>query len=138
MMEHIASGLLIFYPMYKDIREQKIDMRAAGIFFLLGLILKTALGEAAVLHLFLGALPGLSSFILSYCFKNFMGRGDSFLILFVGILEGMNFCIRLLMVAGLCICIFSVLFLALGRLTRKSRVACVPFLALGYIGAWLL
>ena len=83
-------------------------------------------------------LPGLRFFEGMACFGGCIGGGDSFLIGGIGLLEGINFCWRMLAVSGVLVFIFSMGMMAVGKLRRKSKVPGTPFLALGYLGAWLL
>ena len=105
---HICSLIFILYPVYGDVRTQEIR------------------------------LPGVLSFLIGRLFGGCIGGGDSFLIGGIGLLEGMNFCWRMLAVSGGIVFIFSMGMMAVGKLQRKSKVPGTPFLALGYLGAWLL
>lgn len=142
---HLCSAGLVFYPIYEDLREQKISLFPAVCLIIVGMMVKIVSGsvgpegnmENAAAWIF-GAVPGIMLFIISRIFGNCIGGGDIFLITGVGLLEGIGFCTKMLAVAGGCIFMYSMGMMAIGKLHRKSKVACVPFLALGYIGAWFL
>lgn len=138
MITHICSAVLVFWPIYEDLREQKISIFPAMGFIVVGVLAKLAnMDDSAVIWLS-GAAPGILVFLAGRVFGKCIGAGDSFLIVGVGLMEGVRFCCRMLAVTGCGIFIFSMGMMAVGRLRRKSKVACVPFLALGYVGAWFL
>lgn len=142
---HLCSAGLVFYPIYEDLKEQKIPMFPAICLIIIGMLAKIAVGSVSLTEnmesaaaWISGVVPGIMVFLISRIFGNCIGEGDSLLMSGVGVLEGIGFCIKMLAVAGCCIFIFSMGMMAIGKLHRKSKVACVPFLALGYIGAWFL
>ena len=138
MITHICSAALIFWPIYEDLREQKISVFPAMGFIVVGVLAKLAnMDDSAVIWLS-GAVPGIAVFLAGPLFGKCIGAGDSLLIVGAGLMEGVQFCCRMLAVTGCGIFIFSMGMMAVGRLRRKSKVACVPFLALGYVGAWFL
>lgn len=150
IMTHICSALMIFYPIYEDLKEKKISIAPALCLMAVGMMVKAVGGglngegfsaggsEMGVAAWFAGLIPGILLFAVGRIFGNCIGEGDCILIAGVGLLEGIVFCGRMLAVTGCCIFIFSIMMLAFGKLGRKSKVACVPFLALGYMGAWFL
>ena len=138
MITHICSAALIFWPIYEDLREQKISVFPAMGFIVVGVLAKLAnMDDSAVIWLS-GAVPGIAVFLAGQLFGKCIGAGDSLLIVGAGLMEGVQFCCRMLAVTGCGIFIFSMGMMAVGRLRRKSKVAWVPFLALGYVGAWFL
>lgn len=138
MITHICSAALIFWPIYEDLREQKISIFPAMGFIAIGVLAKLVnMDDSAVIWLS-GAVPGILVFLAGRMFGKCIGAGDCFLIVGAGLMEGARFCCRMLAVTGCGIFIFSMGMMAVGRLQRKSKVACVPFLALGYVGAWFL
>ena len=126
--KHICSMLLVSYPIYRDIKTQQIQLFPGVCLILVGMIARVVSGDMLDAAWLIGGLPGV------VC----IGAGDSFLIGGIGLLEGINFCGRMLAVTATLIFIFSVGMMIFGKLHRKSKVACVPFLAIGYVGAWLL
>lgn len=138
MITHICSAALVFWPIYEDLREQKISIFPAMGFIVIGVLAKLVNMDDSTVIWLSGAAPGILVFLAGRVFGKCIGAGDSFLIVGVGLVEGVQFCCRMLAVTGGGIFIFSMGMMAVGRLRRKSKVACVPFLALGYVGAWFL
>ncbi|MDD3222409.1 MAG: hypothetical protein PHG07_08470 [Lachnospiraceae bacterium] len=137
-VKHICSGLLVVYPIWRDIKEQKIYIFPAVGLAVLGILADVFCGEIALKGWLEGLLPGCACFLLGRWGRGCIGDGDSLLILIIGVLEGVKFCLSMLIVSGMGILIFSIGALVSGRLHRKSTVPFVPFLAIGYIGAWLM
>ena len=135
---HMCSLLMVIYPLYSDIREQRINILPAMILTVGGIFLEVFGGRFDMKVCLMGMLPGMCMYFMGKLFGNCIGAGDGVLITGIGALEGSSFCIRLLAFAGICILAFSVGMLAFGKLHLKSKVACVPFLAMGYLGAWLV
>ncbi|MEI3267429.1 MAG: hypothetical protein V8R85_10370 [Frisingicoccus sp.] len=150
IITHICSALMIFYPIYEDLKTKKISIAPALCLMAAGMLVKAVGGglngeglsaggsEMDAAACFLGMLPGILLFVVGQIFGNCIGEGDCILIVGAGLLEGVIFCGRMLAVTACGIFIYSVVMLAFGKLGRKSKVACVPFLALGYMGAWFL
>lgn len=137
-VKHICSMLLVLYPIYRDIKTQQIRFLPGICLIIAGIIARVVSGDISNAVWLLGWLPGAISFLAGKLFGNCIGAGDSFLISGIGVLEGINFCGRMLAITGTVIFIFSVGMMISGKLHRKSKMACVPFLAVGYVGAWLL
>lgn len=137
-VKHICSILLVLYPVYGDMKTQQIRFFPGVCLIIAGIIARALSGDISDAVWMLGWLPGAISFFAGKLFGNCIGAGDSFLIGGIGLLEGINFCCRMLAVSGTVIFIFSVGMMISGKLHRKSKVACVPFLAVGYVGACLL
>ena len=136
--KHICSMLLVTYPIYRDIKTQQIQLFPGVCLILVGMIARVVSGDMLDAAWLIGWLPGVACFLAGKVFGDCIGAGDSFLIGGIGLLEGINFCGRMLVVTATLIFIFSVGMMIFGKLHRKSKVACVPFLAIGYVGAWLL
>ena len=119
---HICSLIFILYPVYGDVRTQEIRLFPGLCLIAAGVLARTAAGEISGAAWLLGGLPGVLSFLIGG----------------IGLLEGINFCWRMLAVSGVLVFIFSMGMMAVGKLRRKSKVPGTPFLALGYLGAWLL
>lgn len=135
---HICSLIFIVYPVYEDVRTREIRLFPGLCLIAAGVLARTAAGDISGAAWLLGGLPGVLSFLIGKLFGGCIGGGDSFLIGGIGLLEGMNFCWRMMIISGGLIFIFSIGMMAAGKLRRKSKVPGTPFLVLGYLGAWLL
>lgn len=137
-MVQICTFLMIFMSIYDDIREKKISV--------LPIVLCTMAGTGIQIYqqtfqwdfYLTGAIPGGVSYLISKIFGDCIGMGDILVIFCVGILNGWTFCLKFLFVSCICIFVFSMIMMILGKLHRGAQVACMPFFMLGYIGAWLL
>jgi prepilin signal peptidase PulO-like enzyme (type II secretory pathway) len=129
---------MIFYPLYEDIRTQKISMLPALLLIAIGILADIFNGNGDIRQWLYGAVPGLILFISSRLFGRYIGEGDCFLMIGLGVLEGIIFCGKMLMVSGAVVFFFSVALMAAGRLKRTSKVPFVPFLVVGYLGAWFI
>ena len=121
-----------------DVREQKIRWIPVTVSIGIGLIFRLCFNAFEWKTACMGMFPGVISFLVSKACNECIGAGDSLLILGIGLLHGFSFCIKVVLNTCICIFFFSVIMLFIGRLHRKSQVACMPFLFLGYLGAWLL
>lgn len=138
MIKHICSGLIVTYPIYRDMQERKINLFPAVCLTVIGLAAEIINGNFTGGVLVQGILPGLACFGIGIIFRECIGRGDSILIAMLGMLEGFSFCVRTLGISMLGLLAVSLAGLAAGRLKLSSEIPFVPFLAAGYVGAWLL
>lgn len=138
MMCHICSFFMVCYPAYHDICERKINLMPAFCLWIFGSSILLLSGEREVTAWVIGMLPGIFMCLAGKLFGNCIGAGDGLLIAGIGALEGAAFVLRLLVIAGILIFAFSIVMMSFGKLHRKSQVACVPFLIMGYVGAWMI
>lgn len=124
--------------LFDDLRERKIRVFPVVFCLGIGMTAKVFLGLFEWKEALIGVMPGVLSCLISKLCQNCIGAGDSLLILNIGLLHGCVFCIMTILLACIGIFVYSILMLFLKRIHRYSQVACVPFLFLGYIGAWLL
>lgn len=66
-----------------------------------------------------------------------IGRGDSSMVLAVGLLLGGRLCVIVVSAACLLSCLFAGAGLAAGRLSRNSRLPFAPFLLAAMVLVWL-
>lgn len=130
------TGLSI--ALYDDLRERKIRIIPVMFILLLGGVFRIFWMHEQWNVMVKDCIPGVISFLISKFGNECIGKGDCLLILCVGMLKGYSFCIHFVLVSCIIIFFFSCFMLLGGRLHRKSQVPCVPFLMIGYIGAWLL
>ena len=138
MILNTSVLICLLWSGYEDIREQKIHVIPVIICIVLGIVIRLFTGKITMPSILYGALPGVLSFICGRTCGACIGEGDSLLILCVGLVNGFWFCISFLGFTFTCVFVFSVVMMSIGKLHRKSQVACVPFMIIGYLGAWLL
>lgn len=137
-IRHMCSLLLVLYPVCRDIKEKKINIFPGIILVCLGLTAAIISGDTGGWQWLAGIIPGAVTMLIGRLSGGCIGTGDGILICGIGLLEGFWFCIRVLVIAGGSIFLFSVAALLAGLVHRNSKVAFVPFLVLGYGGAGLL
>lgn len=137
-MIHMCSALMLVVSVLEDVRKQKIYVFPIFVLCIIGILFKIGSSDFSLVLLLKGGLPGFVSFFVSKLCGDCIGKGDSILVLCIGLLEGIDFCMRFIGITSVCIFCFSVIMLGIGKLHRKSQVACVPFLMIGYLGAWLI
>ena len=137
-MWSICGCVSMAVALFDDIREQKIRWFPIVLCIGIGLISKMDVHTLTWKEICMNIAPGTISFLVSKAGDECIGAGDCLLILDIGLLYGFSFCMKMILIACVVIFFFSVIMLLKGKLHRKSQVACVPFLFLGYIGAWLI
>lgn len=137
-MIHICSVLMLAISAWEDIRKRQIYILPVIVFMGIGLIFHFFKADFEWKQVLYGMLPGALSILMSKVGNDCIGSGDSLLLLAVGSLEGITFSVKWVSMTCVFILGFSMIMLACGKLHRKSKVACAPFLLLGYIGVWLI
>ena len=135
---HICSGVLVFYPVYRDIREQKIWVLPAWILIFTGCFFNIFSGNILWHDTLLGIIPGIVCFGIGKMGSDCIGSGDCLLIMGVGLLEGLSFLMPCLVMTCGILVIYALPGLLLGKIQIRSKIPAAPFLALGYIGAWMV
>ena len=137
---YIRSGMLLclLWSGYEDFREQKVRVIPVVLSLVLGFGARIYIEMPEFSTLLLDAMPGIACFVMSRAWNRFLGDGDSLIILCVGLINGIWFCMAFLFWTFACVLAFSMIMLACGKLTRYAQIPCVPFMILGYIGAWML
>ena len=138
MYIRLVMLLCLLWSGYEDFREQKIRVLPVVLCLVFGASARIYLEMPEFSTLLLDAMPGISCFVMSRAWNHFLGDGDSLIILCVGLMNGVWFCMTFLFWTFACVLAFSMTMLASGKLTRYSQIPCVPFMIIGYIGAWLL
>ncbi|MCR5684444.1 MAG: A24 family peptidase [Lachnospiraceae bacterium] len=80
-----------------------------------------------------GAAVGLIFLLLAHVTGEKIGKGDAFVFCICGTAAGIESLIPVVMLAFLLGAVYSAGMLATGRLGKKSRIAFVPFIFLGYV-----
>ena len=75
-----------------------------------------------------GALPGLAMTILSFC-SDKTGKGDGPVIMMIGINESCTFAALLMCFACILMALFSIVPLALRKITKNTKMPYIPFVA---------
>lgn len=134
----ICAMTSLSIALYDDLRERKIRIIPVVFIMILGGVFQVFLMNEQWNIIIRGGIPGAISFMISKLSNECIGKGDCLLILCIGVLKGYSFCIHFVLISCIMIFLYSCYMMIRGRLHRKSQVPCVPFLTIGYIGAWLL
>lgn len=125
------SGLCyLVHASLEDIRRKRIDVRILAIFIAasLGIICIGRLGLLSHERL-PGMIPGGILLCISKFSKEAIGMGDAIVVLWLGYLGGIWFCLNVLMIAwSFCFCVALVMFV----MGRKKTIPFLPFLCMGY------
>ena len=89
------------------------------------------------LDVFMGAIPGIICVFISFISREQMGFGDSFIVLFIGILTGYKRVLISFMFALLLLNLFAMFILIIKKGNRKTKIPFIPFLLAGYIGTFI-
>lgn len=81
----------------------------------------------------IGLIPGVVCILISYISKEQIGYGDGCVILLIGFLAGYEMAIICFASALFLLSIVAAILLVIKKVTKKTRVAFVPFLFIGYI-----
>jgi len=84
----------------------------------------------------LGAAPGLLMTVLSF-YTDKVGRGDGIVLMTMGVCESCSFAALIMCFACILLSVFSVVLMAAGKVTRKTRMPYIPFLTCAYLSVKL-
>lgn len=136
----ITYGSLLTYLVYTAFRDWKTKQVSVGI-------AKAALGCGVLFWLLFhpigfvewifGILPGLGMLFLGAISHESIGYGDGIVACVCGTFLGFWGCMQVLVTGLFLSGPISLFLIASGRAGRKTRIAFVPFLLLGYL-AWLV
>ena len=68
-MQHFFSFLIILYPVYEDIKNQKIDIRPCLMLLMAGLFIRLISGNTLLSEYLWGMLPGSAERVFCWCTK---------------------------------------------------------------------
>lgn len=137
-MVHMCSLISLIGSLPEDIRSHEIRIRPVLFWITIGVVFQLVTGEFFVMDFMAGMLPAAGCFAISKMCKDCIGSGDILLICCIGILNGAVFCLKFLSVSFVSIFFYCTVMLMRGKIKCSTQVACVPFLIVGYIGAWFI
>lgn len=136
----ILEGITLAYLgtlSIQDIRKKKVNLwflYAGIVLVFISLIADTSVTLPA--RLFGGSI-GILMFGISLITKEAIGRADCILILYLGLITGYLQSIMILLISFFLCCIFCIIGTGFHLLSRKKRVAFIPFLLVGFLCAIL-
>lgn len=135
----IAGAILLLLLTVIDIKTKRVPR----------IFLEIAIGSICILCLFggakeivrsaSGAVIGLMFVVFSYITKEAIGYGDSWLMVWLGmLLGGWKLCILLFIAFASAAIVGTVEIIRQKSFRKGSKIAFVPYLLWGYIGVWFL
>jgi prepilin signal peptidase PulO-like enzyme (type II secretory pathway) len=140
-MSEIVGMLVLVYFTVVDIRTRTIPtggLVLAQLMVSFFIFYQWFAGEIDIYLLIGGVTVGLVFLFISHVTREGIGYGDSWMILILGTYLGLWKLLEVLTWAFLGLALVSMGILALKKMSRKSVVPFVPFLAAGYLLTMIL
>ena len=138
-VSQIIWGILLLILSVKDIRKREVPtwlVVSGGILAVLCKVLEQAVND--IPGMLVGAAIGTLFLLVSRITREALGYGDSMLIVGLGLYLGLWKMLYLLVIAFFSAAVFSMAGIIIKRFTRKTTIPFIPFLAVGYLGVWVL
>ena len=132
----ILEGITLAYLgtlSIQDIRKKKVNLWILYVGIVLVFISLIAAPTVSVIERLLGSGIGILMLGISLITKEAIGRADCILILYLGLMTGYLQSIMILLISFLLCCIFCIIGTGFHLLSRKKRVAFIPFLLVGFL-----
>ncbi len=113
----------------RDIEDQTVSRAAALLHLLAGLAVSAVRYGGVSAMTFIDMLPGLFLFSVSIISHGGIGTGDGFVLLAGGLMQGCTVIFERLILALTIAAVCGIFLLLRGRVTMKTRLPFVPFLA---------
>ena len=131
-MEELAIQIFLGYGSVKDLKDQKIPVWYMILGGILALIFYRREERSSLLLLLLSLFPGMIFIVYSLIKREGAGMGDGILLSIMGVWLSIK--IWILWYASLIlICLFSVVFLLLKKMTIQQSLPYYPFFWLAYL-----
>lgn len=114
-----------------DIRKKEVPVLLIGAFGVLSLIVTAIIQETDLFSFLYSLIPGASMLALGLCTRESIGYGDGFVVLVLGILLGFEKCIFAVFAGFLLSTVGGLVLLILQKVSGKSQIPFIPFLAAG-------
>lgn len=138
---NVWTSFIIVYLAFLSVRDIR-SKRILTIDLLFGIILTIAMlcfgPQVSLIDRIIGMLIGWSMIGLSIISRDAIGKGDTVLILYLGIIFGYIELIKILSLGFFIVGTFCIIGYSTRRYTRKHKVPFVPFLLLGVVSNLLL
>lgn len=118
---------------YTDLKGKYIYTWICGANCLVAIIVHTILKDIAIRNLGIGVLIGVVAFIVSILTKEKFGRGDAWLVVTIGTIEGGMFLIPVFIWTFILFNIYAVSGIGLKFFNLKSKLPLAPFALLGNV-----
>ena len=116
----------------RDLKKKDMDVRVWGVFFAVSVLLLLISGEELLWwNRILGLLPGAFMLLISNLSHGAVGKGDAYVLLFMGFVLGLLSILEILFYALLA-CFAVAVFLFVKK-KKKKRIAFIPFLTGSFV-----
>ena len=132
----ILEGITLAYfgtLSIQDIRKKKVNLWFLYAGIVLVFISLIAVTTVTLPERLFGGSIGILMLGISLITKEAIGRADCILILYLGLITGYLQSIMILLISFFLCCIFCIIGTGFHLLSRKKRVAFIPFLLVGFL-----
>ena len=124
----------------QDIRKKEVSailLFGMGLVAVIGTTIQLIVGDANWLSILLGIVPGIALFIISSITEELLGKADGLVLAFVGCVLDIRRMLIAMTITFTLMMVTSIILLVLKRVSKNDKLAMVPFIALGMVGAIL-
>lgn len=118
---------------YTDLKEKYIYTWICGISSLAAIITHAVLKDVEIKNIGLGVIIGAIAFIVSILTKEKFGRGDAWIVITIGTIEGGMFLIPVIIWTFIIFNIYALSGMSLKFFNLKSKLPLVPFALIGNV-----
>ncbi len=123
----IWTTIILGICTYTDLKGKYIYTWICGLNAIAAIIVHVVLKDISIKNMGLGILVGVIAFIVSILTKEKFGRGDAWMIVAVGTLEGGSFLLPVLIWTFIIFNIYAISGMSLKYFNLKSKLPLVPF-----------
>ena len=133
MIYIIWALLLLVICTYTDIKDRYVYSGICIGNSVVAVCIHFLLKDMSLKNLELAIIIGVITILLSYAFKEKIGRGDALIILSIGLIEGGFFLMSVIVWALIILNAFAIAGITIKKLKIKSSLPLVPFVLLGNV-----
>lgn len=122
----------------RDIRTKRINIYLCLVAILVALYFRTAVLGEENLSILLSLLPGALTYSLAVLSGEKIGKGDAFLIGFIGSVAGTGVTVRVLLVSFFLSGAVSLCLLVFRKMAKDAEIPLAPFLSIGVIAGGII
>ncbi len=123
----IWTTIILGICTFTDLKGKYIYTWVCGINCILGILAHMFLKDIPIRNMGLGVVIGIIAFIVSILTKEKFGRGDAWMVVTVGVLEGGMFLLPVLVWTFILFNIYAISGISLKLFSLKSKLPLVPF-----------
>ena len=132
-IEDISILIFLIICSISDIKSKKIYVKWWVVFSVAGVVESILLDTNWVIKILFGILPGLLLYIFSIVSKGEIGKGDSFVVMCIGVTIGIRKSLEIFILGLFFTVIISLPYLFYKRKNWRLRVPFIPFLLMAFL-----